>query len=172
MKNYEIIKGYTPGIIGRIAELHALYYSREWNFGFFFEAKVATELSRFISRYDESQDCIWAIIQEDTIEGSISIDSSSQEPTIAHLRWFIVSDKLKGSGAGNFLMNQAIDFCMKKSYKKVYLWTFKGLEAAKHLYHKFGFELVEEVQGTQWGTSVTEQRYERTTQRRSDVNGG
>ena len=47
------IKGYVPGTIGRIAELHALYYSREWGFGKFFEAKVATELSEFVSRLDK-----------------------------------------------------------------------------------------------------------------------
>lgn len=160
MNDFKTVTGYTPGIIGRIVELHALYYSREWNFGHYFEAKVATELSDFISRYDKSQDCIWPLLVNGTLEGSIAVDSSSEELKLAHLRWFIVSEKTKGTGAGNYLMNQAIDFCNLMSFRKVYLWTFQGLEPAKHLYQKFGFELVEEFQGSQWGTTVTEQRYE------------
>lgn len=160
MNPFEAVAGYRPGIIGRIAELHALYYTREWDFGHYFEAKVATELSEFISNYDETQDCVWSLIIDGTLEGSISIDSSSEESGIAHLRWFIVSDKTKGTGAGNHLMSKAINFCNLLSLDKVYLWTFQGLEPARHLYQKFGFELVEELKGSQWGTAVTEQRYE------------
>lgn len=160
MNELEIVTGYTPGIIGRVAELHALYYSREWNFGHFFEAKVATELSSFIDRYDKSKDCIWSLTANGTIEGSITIDSSIEKPKVAHLRWFIVSDNVKGTGIGNQLMKKAIDFCYQLPLENIYLWTFKGLEPAKHLYQKFGFDLVEEFKGSQWGKTVTEQRFE------------
>ncbi|WP_051309451.1 GNAT family N-acetyltransferase [Desulfogranum japonicum] len=160
MKDIKIITGYMPGIIGRITELHASYYSKEWNFGQYFEAKVATELSEFINRYNESQDCIWSLSINGSIEASIAIDSSSEKLKTAHLRWFIVSEKAIGNGVGNRLMNRAITFCNQMSFEKVYLWTFKGLEPARHLYKKFGFELVEELQDSQWGTVVTGQRYE------------
>ncbi len=160
MTDFETIIGYTPGVIGRIAELHALHYSREWGFDHYFEGKVASELSGFINRYDDSRDRIWSLKVNSSIEASITIDSSSEEPGIAHLRWFIVSEKMKGTGTGNHLMKQAIDFCHDMRFKKVYLWTFQGLEPARHLYQKFGFELVEEFEGSQWGTLVTEQRYE------------
>lgn len=160
MYNIETATGYVPGIIGRIAELHAKYYSQYWNFSHFFEAKVATQLSGFINNYDESKDCIWSLYTNGSIEGSISIDSSSEDSGLAHLRWFIVSDKIKGTGAGNFLMNLALDFCKQKAMGKVYLWTFRGLKPAKHLYQKFGFEMSEEFEGSQWGTTVVEQRYE------------
>jgi hypothetical protein len=67
MSDFETVTVYTPGTIGRVAELHALYYSREWNFGQCFEVNVATELSKFMSRYDESQDCVWSgLIAVDT----------------------------------------------------------------------------------------------------------
>ena len=160
MNDFIAVTGYQPGIIGRIAELHALYYSRKWNFSHFFEAKVATELSNFINRYNKAQDCIWSLVIDGTIEGSITIDSSSEESNVAHLRWFIVSDKTIGTGAGNHLMSKAIEFCNLLSFNNVYLWTFQGLEPAKHLYQKFGFKLVEEFNGSQWGRTVMEQRYE------------
>ena len=53
-----IIKGYVPGAIGRIAELHGTYYAKHWGFGLFFEAKVATELSAFLKAHDADRDAL------------------------------------------------------------------------------------------------------------------
>jgi GNAT superfamily N-acetyltransferase len=160
MLNYEVIIGYTPGMIGRISELHAKYYSTHWNFGHFFEAKVASELSDFIKNYDETKNRIWSLYMDGIIEGSIAIDGSSETENIAHLRWFIISDRLRGKGGGNYLMGEAVSFCKEVRYDKIYLWTFRGLAPAKHLYEKFGFKLVEELAGDQWGVTVNEQRFE------------
>ncbi len=160
MADFESSIGYRPGIIGKISELHAKYYSVHWNFGHFFEAKVATELSNFINKYNKIKDRIWSLSIDDNIEGAITIDGTSENKNIAHLRWFIISDKLKGKGAGNYLMVQAISFCKEVGFEKVYLWTFHGLGPARHLYEKFGFKLVEERSGEQWGATVTEQRFE------------
>jgi GNAT superfamily N-acetyltransferase len=162
MSEIKITKGYIPGSIGRVAELHGAYYHNHWRFGLFFEAKVAVEVSEFLKRYDESRDGFWTVSLDGRVEGSITIDGIHAETEGAHLRWFIVSDALRGKGAGNQLIKSAISFCRKKGYNKVYLWTFEGLDAARHLYEKEGFKLVEEQRGTQWGTEVNEQRFECT----------
>jgi GNAT superfamily N-acetyltransferase len=70
-----------------------------------------------------------------------------------------MSDALRGKGVGNQLINTAISFCRCNGYKQIQLWTFKGLDAARRLYEKGGFKLVEEQKGTQWGTEVIEQRF-------------
>jgi len=160
MANIKIEKGYVPGSIGRVAELHGIYYYKNWDFKFFFEAKVATEISEFLGRYNEKQDGFWIASIGGRVEGSITIDGIHAEKEGAHLRWFIISDVLRGKGFGNCLMNKAIDFCREKKYQRIYLWTFKGLDAARHLYEKNGFKLVEEFTGDQWGTKVEEQRFE------------
>ncbi|MCG6895151.1 MAG: GNAT family N-acetyltransferase [Desulfobacteraceae bacterium] len=159
---FETRVGYVPGVIGRIAELHARYYSKNWNFGSIFEAKVASELSNFIRIYDDAKDRIWSLWVEGSIEGSLVIDGTSETNNSAHLRWFIVSDRMQGKGAGNHLMEQAVSFCRETGFNAVYLWTFHGLAAARHLYEKYGFRLQEEHQGRQWGTTVREQKFERT----------
>jgi ribosomal protein S18 acetylase RimI-like enzyme len=160
MPTYDPVIGYIPGLIGRVAELHATYYALHWNFGRFFEAKVASELASFITRYDESRDRIWSLGENGVIEGSITIDGTPERGSLAHLRWFIVSDRLRGKGAGNYLMAQAMAFCRNAGYDRAYLSTFQGLAPARHLYEKFGFKLVEEHPGNQWGKLVTEQRFE------------
>jgi len=71
-----------------------------------------------------------------------------------------MSDQLRGKGAGNLLIQTAIDFCRDKNYERIYLWTFEGLYAARYLYEKYGFQLVKQHEGKQWGNVVKEQRFE------------
>ena len=159
MSNVVIARGFIHGCIGRIVELHGTYYHDHWGLGLFFEAKVATELSKFLSRYNEKRDGLWTASLENRVEGSITIDGIHAESEGAHLRWFIISSKLRGHGVGNTLMEKAVDFCKRSNYYRVYLWTFDGLNAARHLYEKFGFRLVEQHEGAQWGAKVNEQKF-------------
>jgi GNAT superfamily N-acetyltransferase len=160
---FKIAAGYIPGSIGRVAELHGTYYHAHWNFGLFFEAKVATELSAFLQRYDQNQDGLWTAMMHDRIEGAIVIDGHQARTNGAHLRWFIVSEALHGQGAGRQLIETALAFCREKHYDRVFLWTFKGLEAARHLYESLGFKLIQQQEGVQWGTAVSEQYFELRT---------
>ena len=153
------IKGYIPGAIGCITEMHARYYSDHWGFGKFFEAKVATELSEFIGRFDDQKDGLWTACSDNRVQGSIIIDGIKADSEGAHLRWYIVSDTFHGQGLGSRLLSIAMDFCRERQYKQVFLWTFKGLDPARHLYEKNGFKLIHEQKGSQWGTPVTEQKY-------------
>jgi GNAT superfamily N-acetyltransferase len=122
----------------------------------------ATDLSEFLGRYDDERDGFWTAIQEGRIEGHITIDGIHAETQGAHIRYFIVSDALRGKGIGNKLIKTSVDFCRDKGHKRLYLWTFEGLWPARHLYEKAGFRLVEQRRGSQWGVEVNEQRLELT----------
>jgi GNAT superfamily N-acetyltransferase len=152
--------GYVAGAIGRVAEMHGTYYHAHWGFGLVFEAKVARELAEFLGRYDSGRDGFWTVIQQGRVQGSIAIDGIHAGKSGAHLRWFIVSDALRGRGFGNRLIQTAVDFCRRKAYRRVTLWTFEGLHPARHLYEKYGFRLAEQHKGRQWGTEVVEQRFQ------------
>lgn len=156
----QLHEGYLPGAIGRIAELHARYYHQRAGFGLPFESKVARELAGFCERYEKGRDGLWLAVADREIHGSIAIDGSHAEREGAHLRWFIASDPLRGTGVGSALLAAAMAFCRSCGYDRVYLWTFEGLDAARHLYERTGFRLVHQQRGTQWGTEVDEQRFE------------
>ncbi len=155
------IGGYVPGAIGRIAEMHADYYHRQWGFGLFFEAKVATELSEFLGRFERERDGFWTLLHRGRVEGAIAIDGLRAATEGAHLRWFIVTKGFRGQGWGRRLMTEAISFCDRKTFDRIFLRTFAGLDAARHLYEAFGFCLVSHQEGDRWGTRVVEQRFER-----------
>lgn len=149
---------YIPGAIGRITALHAHYYSKHWNFGLFFEAKVAAELAGLLNRFDVERDFFKVAVRDDRIIGGIVIDGSDNRE--ARLRWFIVEEGHQGLGVGRKLMQAAVDHCHKVGFEKVYLWTFAGLDAARRLYEDFGFKLILEHDDDQWGRTVTEQQFE------------
>ncbi|MDP6683330.1 MAG: GNAT family N-acetyltransferase [Desulfobacterales bacterium] len=152
--------GYSPGAIGRITELHARYYHQHWEFGLFFESKVASELVEFLGRFEENRDGLWTAVANKQIVGAIAIDGIHVDAGKAHLRWFILAPECQNFGTGNRLLGQAIDFCRKAKFDRIYLWTFSGLDAARHLYEKYHFRLVAKQAGSQWGKRVTEQKFE------------
>jgi GNAT superfamily N-acetyltransferase len=154
------LSSYVPGAIGRVAELHAIYYHKHWGFSVFFESKVATELSEFLRRFKEERDGFWVASVDGRIVGSIAIDGLNHDSKGAHLRWFIVTPENQGQGIGRILIEEAIEFCRGKGFDQVYLWTFAGLEAARHLYERYGFRLCKQCEGNQWGKAVTEQMFE------------
>jgi GNAT superfamily N-acetyltransferase len=159
-KDVQIHSGYIPGAIGKVVELHATYYAQQWGFGLFFEAKVATGLASFLSRFDERHDGFWVAVHNQRIVGSITIDGSEAATKGAHLRWFILDPEYQGRGIGKELMGEAMRFCEEKNFQRVYLSTFEGLASARHLYEQCGFKLIEENEGNTWGVRVREQVFE------------
>ncbi|MDH0090462.1 helix-turn-helix domain-containing GNAT family N-acetyltransferase [Achromobacter mucicolens] len=156
-----IVPGYRPGLVGRVAEMHAAFYSRHSGFGQFFESQVATGIAEFAGRLGEPCNGVWTAIQNDRIVGSIAIDGQDLGNRQAHLRWFILDDGCRGSGTGRKLIEAALDFCDRFGFSECQLWTFKGLDAARKLYESVGFKLVHEEDGHQWGSIVTEQQFTR-----------
>src|SRR5450830_1865940 len=126
-----IVAGYQAGVIGRIVQMHAMFYARSVGFGSYFESKVAAGLAEFVPRLEHARNGLWLALQGERIVGSVAIDGQDLGDNKAHLRWFIVDDGLRGAGA------------------------------ARRLYEGYGFQLKEEWPGAQWGKEMVEQRFER-----------
>lgn len=160
-----IVPGYLPGAIGAVASLHAGYYGRQHGFGAFFEAKVAREFGEFVARFDPARDGLWLVVDLGAVLGSVAIDGSEAPARAhgrAHLRWFILDDRLRGRGLGRRLLATAMNACRHLRAPLVYLNTFAGLDAARALYEQAGFRLVQEVEAETWGRTQREQRFEWT----------
>ncbi len=157
----QIVTGYRPGMIGRIAEMHGRYCAAHYHFGHFFEAKVAAGLAEFAGRLDQDDNQIWLAVDQGVIVGSVAIDGQDLGDNQAHLRWFILDESAQGSGIGNRLLSEAMQFCDRRGFEATQLWTFSGLNAARRLYERFGFKLTKEWQGDQWGVTLNEQQFSR-----------
>lgn len=152
---------YQPKILERVTTMHAEFYGKNYDFGLEFETKVASEMTEFLSRISRPSNEVWAAIQGNQIVGSISIDGEDIGNGVAHLRWFVMDDEARGTGAGRRLLEAALQFVDEYGFQETHLWTFKSLDAARRLYDQTGFQLVHEEAGTQWGTEVLEQKFVR-----------
>ena len=162
MSDIGLHTGYLPGALGRITELHGTYYDNHWGLGLYFEAKAATEMAELMLRFNPAQDGIWLATTAagKEIIGSVLIDGKDAQGEGARLRWFILAEGYQGRGIGQQLLNMALDFCRQAGFRRVYLTTFAGLDAARHLYERAGFKLYEEVEDRHWGEPLLEQKFE------------
>ncbi len=158
-----VYSGYRPGALADVVGLHMDYYGQHWNFGLAFEIKVAGELSEFLHRYDPEQDLFLQALNKDgSCVGSITLDCRGAAKHGVHLRWFIVDQMLAGRGIGKELLNRAIEHFQQSDFKRMYLTTFDGLNAARSLYESCGFKLIQEHDKDQWAGGVKEQLFVRT----------
>ena len=162
MSEIQISSGYQAGLIGRITEMHTAYYVPNSGFGQRFESVVAGGLASFCDRLHHPKNQIWLALQDQHIVGSVAIDGEDLGSNTAHLRWFIMDDQVRGTGVGRQLLSKALQFVDAQKFDETHLWTFSGLNAARHLYESHGFQLMEEQLGNQWGTEVLEQRFGRS----------
>ena len=156
---FEIVEGYQTGMIGDIAALHARTHGPIIGMGPTFESVVSKSMTEFMPRIGNAVNNSWSVVDNGEIMGSISIDGEDLEGNVAHLRWFILSEKLRGKGLGKQLLLKALEHCDFHEFDEIHLWTLKGLDAARALYEKNGFELADEYVGDQWGKVVTEQMF-------------
>jgi GNAT superfamily N-acetyltransferase len=94
------------------------------------------------------------------LAGAVAIDGRNAQSEGARLRWFIVVPVFQGHGIGRELISRAVEFCKTNNYPKVFLWTFEGLDAARHLYEAYHFKLCEQHNVDQWGQQINEQKFE------------
>ena len=152
---------YYPGIVADIVGAHARHYAQAWSFGMKFEVKVAADLAGFLLNMNRDRDLLLVAKRTDErFLGSIAIDGVDHGDRGAHLRWFIVAPEAQRTGLGKQLLDRALGFCRERDYRRIYLYTFAGLDSARRLYEQAGFKLGEEQDANTWGRPMREQRFD------------
>ena len=152
------LRSHRPGDIGYIIYRHAVFYSNNYGFDTTFDAYVASGLAEFAMNFDAQKEHLWVAEDGANLVGSIAIVKS--EKSLAQLRWFLVEPNAGGIGLGNKLLHEAVEFCKRKNYQKVFLWTVGNLYTARHLYEKFGFQVSITKTHEIWGQELTEELWE------------
>ena len=146
-----------PGDIGYVTYMHGALYEREYGYGIQFETYVAKGLCEFYEKYDPERSRIWVCEHKDRMIGFLLLMDRGQA---AQLRYFLIEPEYRGLGLGLKLLNLYMDFLHNCGYKESYLWTTHELTTAASLYKRFGFELTEEKESTDFGKPLREQRYD------------
>ena len=141
----EYVEGYRPGYLGRVAELHGVYYAVAWGSGAEFEGMMAQEMREFFAHYEERRDLFLTAHVNGTLVGSIAVEGARADRPGARLRWVIVDEAHHGRGIGKELLWRALAFCRRAGFPSAFLWTVEGLPQSLGLYERAGFRIVERV---------------------------
>ncbi|HWZ98403.1 MAG TPA: GNAT family N-acetyltransferase [Candidatus Dormibacteraeota bacterium] len=139
----EIHRGYEPGLIGRVGELHGRYYAQAWGSGAPFELMMTREFCDFIEHYDPEKDLVLSAHIGGVMVGSISMLGRTAGADGVQLRFFLVDPAYQGHGAGKALFSAALEWCRERGFHKIFLWTVDHLPQSRGLYEKAGFRVTE-----------------------------
>src|SRR5215472_13696889 len=107
---------------------------------------IAAEQSKFFRQFDPDRDRVWVAMENNSPRGALTIEGPRPENgrDAARLRFFILDEALRGKGFGHSMMAEAMNYCRERRYRRVFLTTLPGLDAAMHLYRSYGFSQVAE----------------------------
>jgi GNAT superfamily N-acetyltransferase len=108
------------------------------------EAMIAEQQCQFFRQFDPSRDRVWIALEGGGPRGALTIEGPRPETgrQATRLRFFILDESLRGRGLGRLMMKQAMLFCREQGYRRVFLTTLHGLDAAMRLYELYGFTQV------------------------------
>lgn len=159
--NYIIKEGYRSGFAGALITLHMNYFTGVWGFGRNFETLVTRDFGLLLDKYDAERDQLIRVESKngETL-GTLVIEASGYPQDVARVRFFTLATCAQGQGLGQKMFAQALETCRKRGQTKLFLTTFKGLDAARTLYERAGFTITEEFDNDDWGEGSQEVRYD------------
>jgi GNAT superfamily N-acetyltransferase len=162
VKVMRTIDDYPPGLIGTIAALFGRCIAASHGVDWTLDVMIAEQQCEFFRRFDPERDRVWVAMDQGVPQGGLTIEgprpSAGQES--ARLRFFILDEALRGRGLGRRMVAEALQFCREQRYRRVYLTTLPGLEAALRLYYQHGFVLVSESEEAFHGSRYVQQTLE------------
>jgi DNA-binding MarR family transcriptional regulator/GNAT superfamily N-acetyltransferase len=136
-----LLRPHQPGDMGWVVHRQGVLYAQEYGYDEQFEALVAEIVAKFIQHYDPKRERCWIAEKDGEVVGSVFLVAHSK--TTAKLRLLYVEPSARGLGIGSRLVSECVRFARQAGYKKMVLWTQSELDAARHIYKKAGFQVVE-----------------------------
>jgi DNA-binding MarR family transcriptional regulator/GNAT superfamily N-acetyltransferase len=149
------LRTHRPGDIGWVVARHGEIYAQEYGWDDTFEGLVAEIAGKFLTHFDPARERCW--IAELNGERAGSVFLVKHTATVAKLRLLLVEPEARGHSIGTKLVEACIAFARESGFRKLTLWTQNNLHAARSIYQRAGFQLVEESPHHSFGHNLVQQ---------------
>jgi DNA-binding MarR family transcriptional regulator/GNAT superfamily N-acetyltransferase len=153
-----ILRPPRSGDMGWIASRHGVLYGKEYGWDERLEALCAEIVATFVRNFDPRRERCWIAERNGENVGSVLLVKDSDE--IARLRLLLVEPHARGLGIGARLVEECVRFARETGYRKITLWTHSVLTAARHIYERAGFRLVDSWTHDDFGKTLVGENWD------------
>jgi len=153
-----VLRPPRAGELGWVIHRQGLLYNQEYGWDETFEALVAGIVADFARTFDPRRERAWIAERDREVVGSVFCVKKTA--SVARLRMLYVEPAARGLGIGKRLVEECVGFARRAGYRRMTLWTNDVLHAARGIYERTGFRLVDEEAHHSYGHDLVAQTWE------------
>jgi DNA-binding MarR family transcriptional regulator/GNAT superfamily N-acetyltransferase len=151
-----VLRAPRPGDLGWVIGHNGALYAQEYGWDASYEALVARIVADYAGR-DDPGEAGWIAELDGSPVGCVFCMRKSA--STAQLRLLLVEPRARGRGLGERLVAECLAFARRAGYTEIVLWTNDVLAAARRIYQRAGFELVDSDQHHSFGHDLVGQNW-------------